>query len=62
MAVDQLTYSGTLDVITCGVCGIPHAIPTEFHKKALRNHYVSQSRGALRGRNANISTHRTRRG
>lgn len=30
-----LYYSDTLQIITCGVCNIPHAIPSNLHDKAL---------------------------
>lgn len=30
-----LTYSTTLDVISCGSCAIPFAIPTSLHKHVL---------------------------
>ena len=32
-----LTYTGTLTILHCGVCQIPHAIPTELYDDRLAN-------------------------
>jgi len=32
-----LTYTGTLEILTCGVCSIPHAIPDEMYRDRLDN-------------------------
>lgn len=32
-----LAYSGTLTILRCGVCQIPHAIPTEMYDNRLAN-------------------------
>lgn len=32
-----LTYTGTLTILHCGVCQIPHAIPTEMYNDRLAN-------------------------
>lgn len=40
MIATQLTYTGELEVITCGECQIQHAIPAGLHAKATRDHNV----------------------
>lgn len=36
--MDTLIYSTTLDVITCGECRIPFAIPSNLNREAIDNH------------------------
>lgn len=35
--MSTLTYTGTLHILTCGECSIPHAIPVEMHRDRLDN-------------------------
>jgi len=35
--MSTLTYTGTLDILNCGVCQIPHAIPTELRNDRYEN-------------------------
>jgi hypothetical protein len=32
-----MTFTGTLHILTCGVCSIPHAIPEEMYRDRLDN-------------------------
>lgn len=35
--MSTLTYAGTLHILTCGECSIPHAIPDEMYRDRLDN-------------------------
>lgn len=35
--MSTLTYAGTLHILTCGECSIPHAIPVEMYRDRLDN-------------------------
>lgn len=35
--MSTLTYTGTLHILTCGVCSIAHAVPVELYRDRLDN-------------------------